>query len=221
MLKLLLITIFTTILFATNPRPYAALGDVIYNNVDKIAALSYFDAYSLYAKEIDSYVEEVKETKVEGFKLEMGDASISKKEYLDRLRKLSKTNDYFLRSIRSNYKTSMKNNNFALFSLIINSGLINTKSKKDEIIDYYFLHQEDINATGVIDNFLNDDAKLRARKEAQRRMRKTKKQLEEEKIKRIRAKDKASREKLEKKLQEDLEKKKLEIRETQKKELSD
>ncbi len=220
MYKLLLMTVLTTILMAANPKPYAALGDVIYNNVDKIESLSYFDAYSLYATEIEAYVKEVKETRVEGIKIEMGGASISKKEYLNRLRKLSKTNDYFLRSIRSNYKTSMQNNDFALFSEIINCGLIDTQSKKDEIIDYYFLHQEDINATGVINDFLENDAKLRALKESQKKIRKTKKQIEEEKIKRIRERDKASREKLEKKLQEDLVKKKLEIREKQKKELS-
>jgi len=220
MLKLLLLSLFTTLLLAMNPKPYAALGDVIYDNVDKIEALSYLDAYALYATEIEKYVKKVKDTKVEGFKLEMGGSSISKKEYLNRLRELSKTNDYFLRSIRGSYKSSMKNNDYALFTQVINSGLIDTKQHKDEIIDYYFLHQEDINATGVIEKFLDEDATLRARKEAQRRLYKTKKQREAEKIRRIREKDRIAREKLERKLQADLVKKKQEIREKQKEELS-
>ena len=220
MFKLLLLTFLTTLLLANNPKPYAALGDVIYNNVDKIEALSYLEAYAFYATEIEKYVQEVQNTKEEGIKLEIGGATISKKEYLNRLRKLSKTNDYFLRSIVNNYENSMKNNDFALFSEVINSGLIDTKSKKNEIIDYYYLHQEDINATGVIEDFLEADAKLRALKESQKKIYKTKKQLEAEKIKRIRERDKAEREKLEKKLQSDLVQEKKRIRENQKKELA-
>jgi len=220
MYKLLLITIFTTILFSSNPRPYAALGDVIYNNVAKIEALSYLDAYSLYAKEINAYVSEVKATKVEGIKLEMGEPSISKKEYLNRLRKLSKTNDYFLRGIRSNYKNSMSTNNFKLFSAVINSGLMDSDKNKNEIIDYYYKHEEDIDPKGVIEEFLNNDAKLKALKEAQKKHYKTKKMLEEEKIKRIREKDKRAQKALEMKLQNELQNKKLKIREEQKKELA-
>jgi hypothetical protein len=220
MYKLLLITIFTTILFSSNPRPYAALGDVIYNNVAKIEALSYLDAYSLYAKEINAYVSEVKATKVEGIKLEMGEPSISKKEYLNRLRKLSKTNDYFLRGIRSNYKNSMSTNNFKLFSAVINSGLMDSDKNKNEIIDYYYKHEEDIDPKGVIEEFLNNDAKLKALKEAQKKHYKTKKMLEEEKIKRIREKDQRAQKALEMKLQNELQNKKLKIREEQKKELA-
>jgi hypothetical protein len=220
MYKLLLIILTFTFLSANNPKPYAALGDVIYNNVDKIEALSYLDSYSLYAKEIDTYVSEVKEAKVEGIKLEMGEPSISKKDYLNRLRKLSKTNDYFVRGIRSNFKNSMSTNNYKLFSVVINSGLMDTEKHKNEIIDYYYKHQDQIDPKGVIEEFLNKDAKLKALKEAQRRKYKTKKMLEEEKIKRIRAEDKEAQKALELKLQKELENKKLKIREEQKKELA-
>ncbi len=220
MYKLLLIILTFTLLSANNPKPYAALGDVIYNNVDKIEALSYLESYSLYSKEIDAYVSEVKAAKIEGIKLEMGEPSISKKDYLNRLRKLSKTNDYFVRGIRSNFKNSMNTNNYKLFSVVINSGLMDTEKHKNEIIDYYYKHQDQIDPKGVIEEFLNKDAKLKALKEAQRRKYKTKKMLEEEKIKRIRAEDKEAQKALELKLQKELENKKLKIREEQKKELA-
>jgi len=223
MYKLLLVTFFSFLLNANplnNPKPYGALGDVIYDNVDSIDSLGKLDSYSLYKEDIQEYVQSVTQTKEEGFKLELQKASITKREYLNKLRELSKKNDYYLRTAKASYKNSMNTNNFTLFSDIINSGLINTDKNKKEIIDYYYKHSEDINSSGVIDNFLNSDAKLRALKDAQKKHYKTKKQLEEEKIKRIRANDKAAKEKLEKELQEDLQNKKLKIRQEQKKELA-
>lgn len=220
MYKLLLLTLMLTSLYSNNPKPYAALGNVIYDNVDKIESLKKLPSYELYKSDIAEYIEEVALAKKEGFSLETGSAKISKKDYLIKLRKLSKTNDYYLRGIKSNYKSSMDTNNYELFSEIINCGLIDTDKNKDEIIDYYYKHQEDINASGVIEDFLNHDAALKALKESQKKKYKTKKMLEEEKIKRIRDKDKKTQEKLEMKLQNELQDKKLKIREDQKKELA-
>jgi len=220
MKKLLLLTILTSLLLANNPKPYAALGDVIYDNASKIESLQEISIYELYKDDIGKYLKNVAETKKEGFLLELGKANINKREYLKRLRKLSETNDYFLRSIKSNYRESMSDNKYDLFSQIINSGLIDTATHKKEIIDYYYEHQEDINASGVIENFLEEDAKLRALKEAQKKRYKTKKELQAEKIKRIRENDRRKQAELEKKLQEDAEYKKLQIREKQKKELA-
>lgn len=220
MYKLLLITLLTNLLLANNPKPYAVLGDVIYDNVDKIESLEKIDAYGLYKEDIIKYVAEVNKTKSEGFKLEAKKSALSNKEYLNKLRSLSKTNDFYLRSVKSNYHSSMKNDNYDLFSDVINSGLMNTDECKQEIIDYYYKHKEDINASGVIENFLNKDAALKALKEAQRKKYKTKKMREEEKIKRIRAEDAKAKAALEKKLETDLENKKLKIRQEQKRELA-
>ncbi|MDQ7068936.1 MAG: hypothetical protein Q9M40_13755 [Sulfurimonas sp.] len=220
MYKLILITLLTTFLSANNPKPYAVLGDVIYDNLSKIESLKQLDTYKLYENDIDEYVKEVSDAKKQGFSLEKSSTSKERKEYLNKLRKLSKTNDYFLRSINSQYKESMKNSDYELFSEIINSKLIDTEANKKEIIDYYYKNKEFINSEGVIDNFLKEDARLKALKEAQKKYYKTKKQLEAEKIKRIRENDKTQQKKLEAELQNDLNKKKEEIRKTQKRELS-
>lgn len=220
MYKTVLLLILTTILSANNPRAFSALGDVIYDNVDKINSLKKLPSYQLYKKDISKYVKDVKMAKEEGFALDMGKKSVNKKEYLNRLRKLSTQNDYFLRTIYTNYQLSMEENNFGLFSTMINSGLINTQERKNEIIDYYYLHKDDINASGVIENFLEEDARLKALKEAQRKKYKTKKELEREKIERIRANDRKKQQQLENELQRNLEKRKIEIRENQKKELA-
>lgn len=219
MYKLILITLMTTFLSAHNPNPYAALGDVIYDNVSNIESLKQIDSYRLYADDIDKYVSEVDEAKIQGYELEKAATSKTKNDYLNRLRTLSKTNDYFLRSINNKYKESMKKDDYKLFLQIINSGLINTQKKKKEIINYYYKNKENIDSTGVIDTFLEEDAKLRLKKDRQKKHYKTKKQLEAEKIKRIRENDKAAQKKLEEDLQKDLNTKKAEIRKIQRKEL--
>jgi hypothetical protein len=193
-----------TFLYSNNPKPYAALGNVIYENVQKIDSLQKLKSYDLYKSDIAKYVKEVELAKKEGFEIEASKAKISKKDYLIKLRHLAKINDNYLRGIRDNYKASMNNNNYNLFSEIINCGLIDTNKNKNEIIDYYYKHQEDINASGVIEDLLNDDAKLKALKESQKIKYKIKKILEEEKLKRIRDKEKTTQENLEVKLQNEL-----------------
>jgi len=220
MYKIILLLILTTILSANNPKAFSALGDVIYNNVDKINSLKKLSSYQLYSKDISKYVKDVQKTKQDGFDLDRRKKSVDKKVYLTKLRKLAIQNDYFLRTIYTNYELSMQENNFELFSKMINSGLINTKEHKNEIIDYYYLHKDDINASGVIEDFLEEDARLKALKEAQRKKYKSKKELEREKIERIRENDRKKQAQLEYELQKNLEKRKKEIRENQKKELA-
>ncbi|MDF1878219.1 hypothetical protein JHD46_01050 [Sulfurimonas sp. SAG-AH-194-C20] len=224
MYKLFLTTLFTALIAtlsnADNPKPYAVLGNVIYDNIENIASLKEIQSYKLYKDEIDTYTQEVAQAKELGYKVEKSTVSTEKREYLNKLRTLSKTNDYYLRSINSHYKESMSKKNYKLFSQIINTGLIDTQKNKKEIIDYYYKNKEYIDSKGVIDAFLEEDTRLRARKEAQKKYYKTKQQLEEEKIKRIRSQDKREQKRLEEALQKDLNTKKAEIRKTQRRELS-
>jgi hypothetical protein len=220
MYKIFIVFLLTTLLFAQNPSPFSALGDLIYDNVDKIENLKNIKEYSVYEKEIDSYVADVKKVKKAGFALEKKRADADAKAYLKRLRELAKRYDFFLHTIQVSYENAKREQNSRLFSEIINSGLFDTKEHKKEIIDYYFEHQEDMNATGLIQSYLDEDAKLRAKKEAQQRRIKSKRQKELERIRYIREHDRIEKERLEKRLEEELNKKKREIREYQKKELS-
>ena len=212
--------LLTTLLYAQNPIAFAALGDVIYDNVDKIEKLKNIDEYKIYDEKIDKYVKDVKKAKEEGFALENGSTAVTRKAYLNKLRSLAKTNDFFVRSVASSYDAAKRDQNSRLFSEIINTGLLDTDERKKEIIDYYFAHAQDMNTTGLIQSYLDEDAKLRAKKEAQLKRYKSKKEREAERIRQIRENDKREKERLEKKLQEELQKKKEEIREYQKEELS-
>ena len=219
MKKIILITLFTCLLFADNPQIYSALGDVIYDNVEKINNLKTINQYDSDTNKIDKYVNEVKKTKKDGYAILKGDKTIDKMGYLNRLRKLSKTNDYFIRSAKINFKQAISKEDNCLFSKIINSGLVDTDKYKEQIINYYFAHSDDINASGVIQSYLDKDKKLRAKKEAQRKVYISKKKREEAKIKRIRENDLEKQKELEKKLDAEVKAQKLQIREEQKKEL--
>lgn len=219
MKKILLFLLFTTLLLAKNPIVYAALGDVIYNNAGNILQLKKINAFTDKTTLIDKYIEDMQRTKEKGFAIENGSKKYDKREYLKELRTLAKTNKMLIREVNISFKESIKKENSLLFSQIINSGLIDTKKNKEKILSYYFAHAEDVNSTGVIEDYLEADKRLKAKYAAQRKQYKTKKMREAERIKRIRENDRREQEKFETKLSQEVKQKKLEIRENQKKEL--
>ncbi len=216
---LFLILLFSIALYAKNPYPFAALGDVIYENADKVQKLKNIDGFSIYNEKIQKYLKDVKRAKEEGFALEAGKKK-DKKAYLNKLRALAKEYDLFRRSVEVSFQDALKDKNVKLVEQLINSGLLDTNRYKKEILDFYFNHVGKMSTKGLIESYLDEDAKLRKKREAQRKRYLSKKQRELERIKRIRKKDKLEQERLEKQLQEELIQKKKEIQAYQKKELS-
>lgn len=211
---------FATLLMAENPKIYSVLGDGIYNNVDNVIKLKDIPNYISDKEKIDQYVNEVYATKKIGKAIEQGDESIDKLAYLKKLRILSKENDGYIRSAQSNFRASMNNGDSDLFSSLINSGLIDTPRYKDEIINYYIGHVEEINPEGVIQKFIDEDIYLKKEEQANQKVYKSKQQRQKDKIQRIREQDESQQKALEESLQKEVDKKKSEIRENQIKELS-
>jgi len=220
-MRALFLSLFLTLsLYAQNPVIFSALGDVIYNNKAKIENLKSIDIYKNYSKKIDQYVQKVEKTKKKGFLLDVDSTPQERKAYLNRLRTLAKTNDFFVHLVETSYDDAKEEQNSKLFNQLINTGLLDTEERKKEILDYYFAHAKEMKSEGVLKKFLEEDARLRAKRAAQRKRYKTKKEREAERIRLIREHDRIEKERLEKKLQEEFQKKKLEIREYQKRELS-
>ena len=220
MIQRVLLLFFTTVAFAANPAVYSPLGDTIYDNAKHIEKLKDIKAYERYKVKIDEYVAEVEKTKEVGFKIERGDASVDKKVYLQKLRELSATNDFFVKDVHASYKASMRDKDNELFSQMINSNLLDVNRYKSEIKEYYIQNSDGITQEGVIQKFLDEDARLAKQRELNKTKYKTKEEIEREKIERLRRKDKEKEEALQKALEQELQEKKKQILKEQVQELS-
>ncbi len=221
MKKLFILFLLATLLLAKNPNVYAALGDVIYDNAIKIEKLKSIAEYSSSSNIIDRYISSVNKLKEEGFKIEAGDKTLDNRKYLNKLRELSKTNDFFVRQVYKTYKMALKNEDSWLLSQMINSGLMDTEKYKEEIVEYYMTHSDVMDTKGIIQKYLDEDEKLRA----QQKLSKIKVGLSREemlnaKIRRLRENDKLKQEAIKKSLEEEVAHEKVKIREEQIKELS-
>ena len=218
MKKLIITSIITLKLIAQsaisseNPAVYSVLGDQIYNNIDKIEKLQSISGYD--KSKIQKYIKDVGKTKKIGYKIEDGDKSINKGDYLKLLRDLSAVNDYYIYKVRGSLKGAIKSEDNDLFLININTGLISIDKNKDIIKKYYYAHKDDINITGtVIEDIIINENKKPIYKGS------TKTNREKLEIERIRKKDKAKQEKIEKILEDEVIRKKTEIRKNQKQEL--
>jgi len=239
MKKIVIVSLLTSILMAVNldtnstqkdvnatqkdvfeiaPDVYSALGDVIYGNIDSIVKLKELDAFKSFSEKINNYSKNVEKSKAIGFDIESGNKNVDEVVYLQTLRTLSKENDYFVRSVKSAYKSSIEKQDNRLFLDTVNSGLLDTDKNREQIVEYYLQHSQDINASGVIQKYLNKDVKLKTKKKTYDYA-KAKRLKDEAKIRRIRENDKRQQAKLEKNLTQEVKQKKLEIRENQKREL--
>ncbi|MFT5659408.1 MAG: hypothetical protein ACI9TV_000024 [Sulfurimonas sp.] len=215
-----LLSVLLMALETANPKVYAALGDEVYVNAVHIKKLKALKHYASYADKIDNYIANVKKTKKLGYDVESGNHSNIKLDYLHQLRKHKNVNDYFLRSAQSTLKLALDTKDTSLFINIVNSKLIDTKLNRKIIMNYYKVHKKDINPDGIIQIYLDEDKdKAEARRNKNRWKQKAKKNLQEEKIARLRKNDKLDEEALDKKLSDELKAKKTKIRQEQEKEL--
>ncbi len=216
------IILFTTILaltlFASNPKVYSALGDKLYNNLEKIGSLEQNKNFKSDDDIIKEYIFSVKALKEIGFNIDKGNFSVSKKEYLTSLRELSKTNDYFVIKVKKLFLDSIDKEDSELFISMIKTGLLDINRYKSKIKNYYYTHKDEIDIKDtIIEEFLAEEQKKSKKPAVYKGL--TKEELHKANIERIRAKDKARHEAMQKALEEELREKKMLIREQQIKEL--
>jgi uncharacterized membrane protein YheB (UPF0754 family) len=218
--KFVILSLLATFLLAKNPNVYAALGDVIYDNAIKIEKIRTIVEDDISAAMIDKYLADVKKAKDDGFKIEAGKI-IDKKAYLNKLRELSKTNDFFVRYVYKRYKKALKEDDSWLFSQMVNSGLMDTKKYKDEIVEYYMTHSDVMDTKGIIKKYLDEYEQLKAQQKVSKvKVTLTKEEIQRARIERLRRNDKLKQEAIKKSLEEEVAQEKSKIREEQIKELS-
>ncbi|MDA7816963.1 hypothetical protein N9A28_02110 [Sulfurimonas sp.] len=206
--------LFSTLIFANNPKVFSSLGDSIYNNVDAIDNLKNLTQFSYKKDKIQKYVSEVSALKELGFMIEANKEKNRVTEYLKKIRSFSEINQSYIRDVRINFKGAMKTDDNDLFMNLLESGLVDINMHKKEILNYYKKHNDLNDTLGIVSKVVIEEKKrLESVKSASKN-----KNLS--KIQRIRAKDKAKQDALKKSLEEEAIRKKIEIRNNQKQELS-
>lgn len=214
---LVILSLLATLLTAQLPNVYSSLGDEIYTSVENVKKLKEIASYADLKDRINKYIEDVEQAKKDGIAIDEGKNEKSKGEYLKKLRELSKEYAYFQRSANSSFNSAIKNNDNSLFLEVVNSGILDMGAYKKEILSYYKKHSDEIKASGLLEALLNEETK---RKEWQKANSVTKKDLDMNKIKRLRANDKLQEAQEIKRLDAQVKEKKKQIREYQQRELS-
>lgn len=220
MKKYLLLLTMTLSLFAQNPKSFAALGDVIYDDIPKFEQLKQMPSMQDFTSEIDNYIASAKQTKKMGFAVDAKENSINAKEYLKALRQLSTEHDTIIVNSRTRFQEALKDEDGATVNAMVNYGVIKTEDYESELIRYYEEFSEDQNLSSLeamYNDYLstlkkddNSSALSAAQKEA----------LENEaRIKRMRELNKAKTDALESSVQEEKIREKQKVLNEQKKEL--
>ena len=206
-------------LFASNPTIFAALGDTIYDNAPKIEKLKKFHEYEPFLEKIDKYIKEVDATKKLGFAVENGSQKDAARIYLKKLRQLAKTNDFFVRSANAVFKKALATKNYELLMDILDTGLIDIERNKERLLEFYRANKDSFKPRGVFGRIVAEDELRKKSKNTKEYYERLKKLREQEKIRRLREKDKKRQEELQKRLEQELEKKKEQIQKEQIEEL--
>ncbi len=212
-------------LFAQNPKSFAALGDVIYNDVDKFENLKEMASMQEFRTAIDAYIALATETKKMGFTIDAKNAEDTKEapvdgtEYLKALRQLSTEHDAIIVNSRNRFKEAITDEDSETINGMVNISVIDLDDYKDELIHYYEEFGEDQNLSSLdvmyakhIDSQKDDNST--ALSAAQQEAREN-----EARIKRMRATEKAKNDALEKSVKEEKEREKKKVLNEQKKEL--
>lgn len=218
MLKLFILSLFFTFLFAQNPTIYALLGDVIYDNAQEMKTLTDIPSFSNDKQKIVDYIQQCDKLKEQGFSIESGDTKYNKTDYLNDLRRLSKSNDQFVRLANSKFVQSMDNNDSQTFKTLVDLKIINKSIVKEKVRDFISKHEAELESTQYYITYKEDLEKEKLEQERLNKIREErlrKKKLSN--IERIRKSDKERQESLKKELEKMVDDKKKEIYKEQKK----
>ena len=225
MKKYLLLLTLSLSLFAQNPKSFAALGDVLYNDVDKFEKLKEMASMQEFRVSMENYISSAAKTKEMGFVIdtqkaeEKKDTVVDAKEYLKALRDLSTEHDAIIVNSRTRFKEALNDEDGVTINGMIDYGVVDPENYKDELIHYYEEFGEDQNLSSLdsmyaehINRFKENNTTVVSN--AQRVAREN-----EASVKRMRAQGKAKSDALEKSVQEEKEREKKKVLNEQKKEL--
>ncbi len=214
MFKVVTLLFLSTLLIAQNPKIYSALGDEIYDNLFSIINLQKIDYYKKDSQKIYKYEMSVLNTKQNGFDIQNNKYTITKAQYLEELRGLSKINTSYIRSSEILFNKAIEEGNSEQFNSLIATGIIDINKYRNEIFNYYLSHKDSIYVTVEIQNVIDEQTKTKKQK-AKIKSHNSQRYIDYRRIQSIREADRRKKERYEQLLQKELEEKKLEIRSQQ------
>jgi len=212
MKQFLLLLTFTLSLFAQNPNSFAALGDVIYNDIEKFEKLKQMPSMKEYQESIEEYIKAAERTKKMGFAIDAKEEGAQPKAYLKALRELSLKHDGIIVMSRKRFTEAMNDEDSETVNLMLTYGVIDPENYQTELIAYYEEFGEDHNLSAVTPLY---EQHLKSIKKDDNVTRLTDEQREalenEEHLKRVRARMKAKEEALQKSVNEEEEREKKKV----------
>ena len=161
MKKYILLLSLSLSLFAQNPKAFAALGDVIYDDVAKFEDLKNMASMQDAETSIDSYITSAQSAKKMGLALDAKTDGIDAKSYLKVLRELSIERDTIISSSRDRFKEAIADEDGVTVNGMLSNGIINAENYKKELLNYYEEFGEDQNLSNVEPLYLEYLASLK------------------------------------------------------------
>jgi len=219
MKKYLLLLTFTLTLFAQNPKSFSALGDVIYDDVDKFKNLKSLASMQDSQASIDAYIASAETAKQMGFAVDAKEKSVDGKSYLSVLRKLSIERDAIVLSSRDRFKEAMSDEDGLTINGMVGFGVINAENYKTELIRYYETFAEDQNLSNIEPLYLRHLATFKKDNNTSLSQEEVEARENEARILRMRAKSKAKEDALARSVEEQQKRDKKNVLNEQKKAL--
>lgn len=221
MKKLALWIWFMTAALMANPVIYAGLGDIVYDNVPKIEALSEVGAMTNERPKIDQYLQMCADTKTAGYALDKGPRDEAKEHnYLVILRKLNAQYEYYVHVAHTALNNSMADNDYANFSGLIQTGLIDIDKNGDEIVAFYEGHKG-MGTLVEVEDYIEYQTKMKKlEKREQTQRHEVYKSYKQRRIEQVRERQEAKKEARLQEVNEEADRKKEELRRMQQEELN-
>jgi hypothetical protein len=207
-------------LWAANPLAFSGLGNVIYDGMEKVAQLGDAQAVSSHHENIGKYLEKCERAKDEGYALDRrAPGAMDKKAYLELLRSLNNEYEFYVRTANVALNRTIEENNFAAFSELIKTDLIDIDKNSEQIISFYEMHRNG-GVLQEIDDYIDFQKQL---KELEQKEKAKRQQLYDDyrqrRIDQVHARQKAKKEAHRKAVEEETRRKKEELHRRQEEEL--
>lgn len=220
MLRLMFILIIVVQAWAENPKPYASLGDQIYDDMESFSYLVDTGVLEDYRARVQKYLKKCEIIKVQGFALENKKSDPEAgRAYLKRLRALNQEYEFYLNTARQMFDRSMQEKDYDTFSKLIKSGLIDIEPDIDHIIGFYRIYNKG-ESLEEIEHYIAYRKKARAlhAKEAAKR-KELYSSYRTERIAQVKKRQAEEKERFRKAVNAETERKKQELHRKQKKEM--